>query len=203
VDHPNDPEWVSSIGKAVRDTLNAVVSVTPEAKPIDLWATALQYALAAFGLTSGARSKMEVRRAVDQQNAILEAILTARLHLDPIFREKAPGYLALLAAASAVDLAGFELDPRMTPAIRLALGGTATFQGAVFLLDVREPGEKRDFLLRLAVLLMQGNLGSIGTVQNSADQVHQGHVDGLPLEVLPCITLYPGMEAQFGFAAQH
>ena len=36
--------------------------------------------------------------------------------------------------------------------------------------------------------------GGVGIVQNAWDEVHQGEADGMPLEVLPCVTMHPGME---------
>jgi hypothetical protein len=48
--------------------------------------------------------------------------------------------------------------------------------------------------LRLVTTLLQNNVAGVGLVQNAADQVHQGHVGGVPLEILPCVTLYPDME---------
>jgi hypothetical protein len=194
---PDDPAWVRSVGEAVAETLSRVVAAAPGVEPFDLWATALQYSLAAIGSTSNALSKVEVRRGVDQLNAVLSSVVSARLHQDSLFQAHAPGHLALIAAAAAIDLAGFELDPRMTPALRIALGDTAGLRDGLLLLDVRRPGSWRSLRLRLVAILVRGNLGSVGIVQDAADEIHQGHVDGLPLEVLPCVTLYPGMEAPF------
>jgi hypothetical protein len=98
-ERPDDSAWVQSMGKAVLETLSSVAVTAPEAEPFDLWATALQLSLAAFSSTSTARSKMQVRRGVDQLNALLKSVITADLHLDPVFRSQVPGHLALLAAA--------------------------------------------------------------------------------------------------------
>ncbi len=195
---PDDSAWVISMGEAVAETLSRVVTEAPDAEPFDLWATALQFSLAAFGSTSTARSKMEVRRGVDHLNAVLKSFVASDLHRDPVFRVQTSGHLALLAAAAAIVLAGFELDPRITPAIRIVLSDTAGLRDGLLLLDVREPGVKRDFRLRLIAILAKGNLGSVGIVQDAADEVHQGRVDEFPLEVLPCVTLYPGMDVPFG-----
>jgi len=195
---PDDPIWVRYVGETVAETLSRVVAAAPEAKPFDLWATALQYSLAAFSLTSNALSKVEVRRGVDQLNAVLKSVVSTRLHQDPLFKAQTSGHLALIAAAAAIDLAGFELDTRITPALRIAMGGTAGLRDGLLLLDVRHPGASRTFRLRLITILVKGNLGSIGIVQDAADEVHQQRIDGFPLEVLPCVTLYPGMEATLG-----
>ena len=200
---PDDSAWVHSLGEAVAETLARIVAAAPEVEPLDLWAAALQFSLAAFALTFNARSKNEVRRGIDQLNAILKSVITSRLHRDPIFRAPASGHLAQLAAASAIDLAGFELDPRMTPAVPIALGDAAGMRDGLLLLDAREPGAIRNFRLHLIAILVQGNLGNVGIVQEAADEVHQGRVDTLPLEVLPCVTLYPGMDTPLGSVPSH
>jgi hypothetical protein len=202
-ERPEDPAWVRSIGEAVAETLSRVFAAAPDADPFDLWATALQLSLAAFGCTSSARSKVEVRRGVDRLNAVLKSVVDSQLHRDPIFRDQARNHLALIAAASAIDLAGFNLDPRMNSALEIALGNAAGLRDGLLLLDVRQPGARRSFRLRLIAILVQGNLGSVGIVQNAADEVHQGYVDVLPLEVLPCVTLYPGMDSPFGSVLSH
>jgi len=193
--HAEDPVWVQSLGSAVMATLSAIVAEVPDAKVFDLWASALQLSLAAFASTSAARSKVEVRRGVDQLNAALRSVLGARLHVDPVFRDQPASYLALLASASAIQLCEYKLDPRMIPAVRLALGGAAVLYDGVILLDVRDPGPERDFRLRLAAKLAKSNLGTVGLIQDALDSVHQRRIDDLPLEMLPCVTLYPGMAA--------
>lgn len=198
--NPNDPAWVLSIGRAVAETLSRVVEVSPETETLDLWSTALQFSVAAFAFTSYARSKNEVRRGIDQLNAVLRSVVTSRLHHAPAFKAQAVGYLALLAAATVIDLAGFDLDQRMLPAVSYVVRKVARLQDGLLLLDVREPGATRDFRLQLVAKFMQGNIGSLGIVQDAFDEVHQGWVDNLPLEVLPCVTLYPGMNSLFDTA---
>jgi hypothetical protein len=194
---PDDANWVRSVGEAVTTTLSRVVAVAPDAEPFDLWATAAQYALAAFGSTSEARSKVEVRQGVDRLNSALRAVVGDKLFRSPIFQAQAPRYLAMIAAATALDLSGFDLDPRLTPVLRLAVGDVASLRDGVLLLDVRPRGALRDFRLRLAALLVEGDLGSVGIVQDAADEVHQNWIDDLPLDVLPCVTLHPGMDVPF------
>jgi hypothetical protein len=99
--------------------------------------------------------------------------------------------------SAVVDLAHFELDERMAPAVRIALRGTAAFYDNLLLLDVREPGPQREFRLRLIELLVSANLGSAGIVQDAADEVHNGRIGDFPLGILPCVTLYPGMNMPF------
>lgn len=194
---PQDAEWIKALGSAVSETLERVVNDTPEASPIDLWATALQFSVAAFASTSNARSKDEVRRGIDHLNAVLKSLVDLELHLDPVFQSKVSGYLALLAAASAIQLAGFDLDERMTPAVRIAVADTAMMYDGLLLLDAREPGARRDFQLQLITVLIKENLGGVGIVQNASDEVHQKRIDGISLEILPCVTLHPGIEAPY------
>jgi hypothetical protein len=194
---PDDLRWVRSIGETVLETLAEVVAAAPDAEPIDMWSTALQLSLAAFAAASDAHSKNDVRLGIDHLNATLKAIITSELHRSNIFTNQPAKYLALLAAASAIDLSGFNLDSRMLPALIIALEGVAAVRDGLILLDVREPGNTRDFRLHLIAALVQNNLGSVGIVQDAADEVHNGRVDRLSLEILPCVTLHPGMEDPF------
>lgn len=190
-----DPAWVLNLGRTVSESLSRVFASAPDAEPFDLWSTALQLAMAAFACTSNARSKMEVRRGVDQLNAALQAIVGSKLHQSPLFRAQGPAHLALLAAASAISVAGLELDRRMLPALQLALQGTALIRDGLLLLDMRRPGPERSSRLELIAALVQNGLGSVGIIQDAADQVHRERIGAMPLEVLPCVTLYPGMES--------
>jgi hypothetical protein len=191
---PDDPGWREALKAAVLETLERVVAAAPDGEPADLWATALQFALAAFGQESQARSKDEVRRGVDQLNLALKQFLERELHRDPEFRGRAPAYLALLAGAVAIQLSGFALDERLVPTVKAATSGAAVLHGQLLLLDAREGGATRDFRLRLAAALIASNVGSVGIIQNAWDEVHQGEADGMPMEVLPCVTMHPGME---------
>ncbi|NZD63634.1 toll/interleukin-1 receptor domain-containing protein [Rhizobium sp. WYCCWR 11290] len=191
---PDDPAWREALTTAVLETLERVVAAAPDGEPVDLWATALQFALAAFGHESQARSKDEVRRGVDQLNLVLKRLLERGIHRDREFRSRAPAYLAFLAGAVAIQLSGFALDERLVPAVKAATCGAAVLHGQLLLLDAREPGAPRDLRLRLAAALIASNVGSVGIIQNAWDEVHKGEVDGIPLEVLPCVTMHPGME---------
>lgn len=191
---PDDAAWTDALGNAVARTTARVASDAPDAEPLDLWCTALQFSVAALASTSNARSKDEVRRGIDHLNAAVKELATEQLHLDAIFRERAAGYLALLAAASSIQLAGFELDKRITPALNRALADTAILHDGQLLLDAREPGPLRAFHLRLVATLIRSNLGSVGIVQNAGDEVHEQRIGSVYLEVLPCVTLHPGIE---------
>ncbi len=70
-------------------------------------------------------------------------------------------------------------------------------RGGLLLLDTREPGPQRDLVLQLIVLIVSNGLGSVGIVQDAADEVHRGRIDDFSLTVLPCVTLYPGMDDPF------
>ena len=154
--------------------------------------------MGAFALTSMGRSKDDVRRGIDDLIAALKAVVGSGLHQTPEFRAHAPAYLALIAAATAIHLSGFNLDPRMMPAIEDAIGGAGVTGDGLILLDARTPGAKRELRLKLAVMLVTNRLGGVGIVQNAADEVHQGFVDDTPLEILPCVTLHPGMDLLLG-----
>jgi hypothetical protein len=196
-ERPDDHEWVNSIGRTVRVTLANVFRKSPDGKLFDLWTTALQLAVGAFASTSAARSKMAVRAGIDQLSALVKSFLGAELQFDPYFLSNPEGHLALLAGVAAADLAGYNLDERLRPAVVAALNGSAGFAGGLLLLDTRETGDVRDFRIQLAAMIVRNNFGSIGIVQNAADPVHNMKSGDLPLDVLPCITLYPGMPDPF------
>jgi len=200
-DEPDDAEWVTSIGRTVNETLSAVVQQSPGAEPFDLWASALQLCLAAFASTSNTLSKVEVRHGVDKLNAVLRKFVASDSFRDPVFRHAAPQHLALLAGASAIDLSKFQLDPRVFPALRLSIGDASGLRDGLLLLDVRRSGPERDFRLSLLALLIEESIGSVGIVQDATDTVHNSRIGTLRLEILPCVTLYPGMQAPFGLQA--
>ncbi|HYC87870.1 MAG TPA: hypothetical protein VEO54_01560 [Thermoanaerobaculia bacterium] len=187
---PGGEGWIDAVADAVTATMSNVAAAEFS---LDLWVTALQYAAAAFASTSVGRSKMEVRGGIDDLTTATKALTETVLHLDPLFRVHASQHLSLLAGAATIALAGFELDPAMESAIRRAVGDTATVRDGVLLLDVRKKGALREFRLKLLRVFVQANLGSVGIIQDAADEVHRGWVESLPLEVLPCVTLYPGM----------
>jgi hypothetical protein len=189
---PDDAGWVTDVGEITASALASVVAEAPEAEPLDLWATALQYALAAFGATSRAKSKVGVRHGVDQLNSALASFVEADLHHRPEFRERAGGYMALLAAASAIKLADFVLDPRMLPALGIALGDVAGLCDGILLLDAR-PLATRDFRLHVLALLVRSGIAGVGLVQDADDEVHRSEIRGVQLEMLPCVTLHAGM----------
>lgn len=185
------------IGEGVRQTFFNVLASNPDAVPFDLWAAALQYAVAAFGISAQARSKDEVRRGIDQLVAVAQAVTEMGLHLTPTFRENGSAYLSLLAAAVTIQLSGFKRELPMAATISAAVAGAAVLHDGILLLDARPAGEKRDFRLRLVAEMVKANIGSVGIVQDAADEVHQTYVGDLPVEVLPCVTLHSGMNDMF------
>jgi hypothetical protein len=40
-------------------------------------------------------------------------------------------------------------------------------------------------------------LAGAGIIQSASDPVHERQIDGESLAVIPCVTLYPGMERLF------
>jgi hypothetical protein len=189
------PDWFHSLGTVVAETLGAAQERSPAAKPIDLWATAMQLAVGALGISSAARSKDEVRHGIDNLNRTVRTFVEDGMHEDPEFLATSGSYLAAIAAAATIHLAGFAPDPHSVLAMRAAIGNAAVLHDDVLLFDVRPGGERRSFRLRLAVLLLKCNIGAVGIIQEAADEVHNTVVNEFPLEVLPCVTIYPGMRA--------
>lgn len=193
-DRPNDATWVSAVGETVARVLKRVIAEAPQGDPPALWCAAAQMAVAAFATTSNARSKMAVRLAMDDLNGAIEAIISTRLIEEPTFASSGAQHLGLVAAAAAVAVTDFTLDARLWPAIAFVVGDMAVCKKGLLLFDCRPAGNLRDFRLRLVTTLLQHNVSGVGIIQNAADQVHQGRVGDVPLEILPCVTLYPEME---------
>jgi hypothetical protein len=55
----------------------------------------------------------------------------------------------------------------------------------------------RDLHFRLLLAAIRSNIGALAILQTAADPVHELEIDGQTLSVLPCVTLYPGMEDLF------
>jgi hypothetical protein len=182
------------LGTTIAKMLERVTEEAPKGNPRALWTTAAQYAVAAFTLSSHGRSKLSVRDGIDDLDAAINSVADSQLAMNPIFTSQPAPHLGLIAGAAAIAIAGFELDARFFPVIQQVIGDTARVHGGVLLLDARERGPVRDFRLRLVATLVHQNLGSVGIIQNADDQVHQRRVDDMPLETLPCVTLYPDMD---------
>ncbi len=166
-----------------------------------MWSAALQLCFAVFGIGAYTRSKVEVRQSIDEMNAALKTIIAADLHKHAMFKEDGQHYFALIAAAAVLSLTGFTLSDNILPLVQKTVHNVARLQDGLLLADARKPGPKRDFQLRFIVKLINNNIGSMGIVQNADAPVHQQQVDGFPLEILPCVTLYPGMKEPFAIVA--
>jgi hypothetical protein len=163
----------------------------------DLWATAAQLTVAALSLRTRTYSKMETRRYVVAVNRLTYEILDA-VRRDPAADPaRLPDCILLAAGAVALDLAGEDRPAVMEIGLADLVNGRALCQDVLLMLDVRRPGPRRDFLLRLVLLLVANDVGSVGVLQDGTDPVHDRTIDGTSLEVLPCVTLYPGMESLF------
>jgi tetratricopeptide (TPR) repeat protein len=163
----------------------------------DLWAAAVQVIVGALSLRTNSYSKIETRRYIDAANQIVEQ-LGGLLSSDPGARaEQFPTYLTIVGGAVALDLAAE--DRKSVCAIGLAqlLEESAQVREGLILLDARQPGIERDFLLRLVLLLVWNDVGSVGLIQDGNAPVHNKKIDGKSLEILPCVTIYPGMESVF------
>ncbi len=162
-----------------------------------LLSTAGQLAVATLGLNCLALSKMEVRRGVDRLNDILRRLASNDIQQDELFRARPERYYSLVAAAVVIDLAGFHVDALTSLLIRELIGGVAALRDGLLLLDVRPQDRRREFNIRLALALLSNDIASVGIVQSADDCVHQMVFDDVPLEILPCVTLHPGMEDLF------
>src|SRR5262249_26551410 len=106
-------------------------------------------------------------------------------------------YLAFICGAIATDLSNFHLHSQGQSMLRSAIANIATIRNDLLLLDVRAGGPARELGVKLLLALVHNDIGSVGIVQMASDPVHEQEVDGESLSVLPCITLYPGMQGLF------
>lgn len=163
----------------------------------DLCAAAAQLTVAALSLRTRAYSKMETRRRIVALNRVIVRIIQQAQNTPDPGTEKLLNYFLLAAGATTLDLAGedrFEL-PRL--GLNQLVSGVAICRDGLLLLDVRKPGPGRDSILKLVLLMVTHDLGSVGVLQDGAAPVHHTVIDGASLEVLPCVTLYEGMESLF------
>jgi hypothetical protein len=192
-----EPERRAAKVDAVLRLLGDVARAAPDGQPLDLWSTALQYAVAILGARSRVRSKVRVRYGIDQLVAALRA-LAGRGVLDaPELRAAPERYLAFLAAAVVLDLSEGAPHEEDAVAIRRAVAGAAVYRDGLVLVDTRAHGASLDAKLRLVLTLVANDIAGAGIIQSADAPVHEREIDGKSLAVLPCVTLYPGMERLF------
>lgn len=183
------------VSASISAMLNAVLESDKKVQNAELWSTALQYAVAMISVDEKARSTVEIRQCVDQMNQVVAKLLAQVSDHLPNFSESAVTYMTMIASAVAIDMARFTLQQRTIAIIAPLLTDDIYLRDHTLLLDVRTAELDRDFRLRLALLLVDENIGSVGIVQSADDPVHESIVDGQPVSVLPCVTMYPGMES--------
>ncbi|MDJ0710660.1 MAG: hypothetical protein QNJ14_09730 [Woeseiaceae bacterium] len=182
----------SEIARTALELVEKAIA-TPESS-VEVQSVALQHCVALFSTGANARSMVDVRRAIDQMNTAL-----LRLHdQDSVnhesFARHSKRYLCLLAAATAIELTRFSVTESNAIAIERTLPPDAVYNDQTILLDVRRPGPTRDLHVELALCLIDENIGSLGILQADGDFVHSSADYGRSLTVLPCVTLYAGME---------
>lgn len=168
--------------------------------PIDLWATAAQYAIAALSLDSTVYNKVETRRYIDASNSLTSEILNLikATSEEGNVEDRLVKCMILMCAGVALALAGEDYRYVADNGIRQLVDGLALVQDGLLLVDAREQTPQRELLLRLFVLMViRNDIGSVGLLQDILDPVHERFVDGASLEVMPCVTLHPGMESLF------
>lgn len=163
----------------------------------DLYASAAQLVVAALSLRTRPYSKMETRRRIVALNRVVAEIIYLVGNDSEAIAERLPDYLLLAAGATALDLAGDDRYELPHLGLNQLVSGVAICRDGLLLLDVRRPETGRDFILRLVLLMVAHDLGSVGVLQDGGAPVHQTVIEGTSLEVLPCVTLYEGMESLF------
>jgi hypothetical protein len=191
------PLTAKAISNAVLELFQRVVQTAPEGDPVALWVTALKYAVALLAQDAKGRSPTDIRRCVDQMIRALEFLRVMKGARDVEFKKHATSYLALIASAALIDMAGEHLALHLYEPINIVLEPVCIVRQGVLLFDMRHPGQRRNFQLQFLSSMLYNNVSGIGIIQNADNPVHNFESDGMSLSVLPCVTLYPGMEALF------
>lgn len=148
-----------------------------------------QHIFAILSFYSSCQEKIEVRKAVD---SIAQVVLNVRAlaNAKQIAVSQQAEFLSVLSAAAAV--AFDENRARFaTATIDHIVPKRCRYREGAILVDVRDHSRA---WLKFCVLLFKFGIGGIAVVQVAARPVHNQVIDGLSLEVMPCVTLYPGME---------
>jgi hypothetical protein len=187
----NQQHRIGKTNQVISNLFNGLTKDGWKFEPIAKWSTAMQYAIAAMATMEITESKMEVRRGIDKMNVILTSMSSVN---DSYLQKHGARHLFMLGIAITLDLTKYEMNPLMTKELTPALEGAAVIRNGILLLNVMNEGEQRDMHIRLLKHFTKAGVGSVGIVQSATDLVHQMIIDGEPLEILPCVTLYPGME---------
>lgn len=162
---------------------------------VDLWATAAQLTVAALSLRTSAYSKPRTRQYVASLGTLSSELIRFVRRTEPPDSPQLADCFALAAGAAALDLARSDPEPVAALGLAQLIGGLGIYHDGLLLLDVRTAGAEREQKLGLAILMITSDLASVGVLQDGHDPVHEGSVDGMQLDILPCVTMYPGMES--------
>ncbi len=140
---------------------------------------------------------METRRRIVALNRIVIQVIGLVSDAPEAIAKRLLEYLMLAAGATALDLAGEDHYELPHLGLNQLVSGVAISRDGLLLLDARNPGPDRDFILKLVLLMVAYDIGSVGLLQDGAAPVHHMVIEGASIEVLPCVTLYEGMESLF------
>ena len=166
--------------------------------PLDLWFAANQLTIAALSLKTHSYNKMDTRYRIDCGNTITANLVNTFNHLDidTLSYQRITDAMLLMSAAITLELA--EQDRKsiaQTSGIKSVLTDIAIEQEGLLLIDTRIMNDEISFLLNNVVInLVTNDIGSIGILQNADAPVHESIINGFSLDVLPCVTLHPGMD---------
>lgn len=184
-------ERIEKTNQVIARLFESLMKMGWKIEPFAKWSTAMQYAIAVMAMTEISESKMEVRRGIDKMNVIL----TEMSSMDNSYLKKhGARHLFMLGLAITLDLTKYHMNPLTSKELTHALEGAAVIRNGILLLNVMNKADQRDMHIKLLKCFTKAGVGSVGIVQSATDLVHQMIIDGEHLEILPCVTLYPGME---------
>lgn len=164
---------------------------------VDMWAAAVQLTIGALSLRTGTYFKMETRRFLLAANRLTAEVLCWLPQSNANAAIQRRQWLLLVAGAAALDLAAEDRPAVFALGLPELIGDFAICREGMLLLDVRQEAPDRDDRLRRLLRLVVNDLGSVGVLQNGQEPVHNRVIDGVCLDILPCVTLYPSMELLF------
>ena len=161
----------------------------------DLLAAAVQLSVATMCARSGVYSKTNTRHHLDKAISVAYDICLNMDHYGCSNPKEGSFLLALACGIVSLDLS--PADKFVYEVVDVLVVPPFIFESGTVLVDARDDIPGRDGLLKYVSALAYAGLASVGILQNGENPIHEACIDGRELQVLPCVTQYPGMEAMF------
>jgi hypothetical protein len=163
--------------------------------------TQMGFGLLSIGSTT--TSKVEAREAADNVARLTLELLDLLSETETAIGRNWKDWFGAMMTAVALQYDREQTSTLAASIGSVLCGSAGNVKARQLLLDVRQADLTSQFRLRFAGMLIRYGIGSAVLVQSSDNMVHNTSVDGLELNVLPCITLYPGMANLMALPVSH